>query len=268
MTVTFFNLITNGDFETGNPSPWAVYASSVVNSVQKSGQYAMQLTGGLVGAGILQASVAEPGASYSVSASFAKQSGLVSPQVNLSVIYYDASYTFISLGYSEVILSGTLPDASEGNWKMLYAVTDPVPDHAFYATVLITLTPLAGSSNVVVDEIVLTRAEATGVTGATGAPGPTGANGATGPTGAAGATGATGAQGDTGPAGPTGGATGGTGATGPTGPTGATGATGADGATGATGADGAAGATGADGATGATGADGATGATGADGATG
>ncbi|MCY9589095.1 NTTRR-F1 domain, partial [Paenibacillus chitinolyticus] len=270
MTVLFNNLIQNGGFELGSTDAWGVYNAVAVSTNPKVGAYACLLTGGNVGAGIVQAVFALPGESYSISASFAKTGTGTSPQVNVALAYYDSSYLFISYGIASTIQQGTLPDVATGSWKMLYEVTGEVPANAAYASFLVTLSPLQNSSNVLMDEVFVVNASAsasgvTGATGATGPAGPTGPSGPAGSTGATGADGATGANGADGATGATGadGATGATGADGATGATGATGAAGVTGATGATGADGATGATGADGATGATGADGATGATGA-----
>ncbi|SEG65321.1 NTTRR-F1 domain, partial [Paenibacillus sp. UNC499MF] len=192
MTVLFNNLIQNGSFELGTMESWGAYNAVATSTNPKVGAYACLMTGGTVGAGIVQAVFALPGESYSLSASFAKTGSGTSPQVNVTLAYYDSSYLFISNGIARTIQQGTLPDVSTGSWKMLYEVTDPVPANAAYASFLVTLSPLANSSNVLVDEVVVMNASssASGATGATGAPGPAGPTGVTGPAGATGATGA------------------------------------------------------------------------------
>ncbi|WP_141695475.1 NTTRR-F1 domain, partial [Paenibacillus polymyxa] len=218
MTVLFTNLVNNGDFETGSTLFWNAANVTVTNlSVKKTNFYSAILTGGAVDASLSQVVFAAPGESYTLSLSAAKIGSLSSPQVNIFLYYYDATFSFLSTGLTTYLSAGTLPDAVNGTWQSLYEVTAPVPANAAFAFLVISKNALANTADVAIDSIALVKASAAGAVGPAGPAGPTGA------TGPAGATGATGVSG---PVGPTG-ATGDTGVTGPVGPTGATGDTGA-----------------------------------------
>ncbi|NRR40337.1 collagen-like protein [Bacillus velezensis] len=257
------NLINNGSFESGDLTGWSGVNASIVSAFAHTGAFSAQFAGGITSASLSQTVPVSPQQSFQLFISLGKIGTIANPEINLRVLYLDASNAVVGTGLNINVTIGNMPNTIFDTWTEVYQTTTAAPAAAVQAQILISKT--AGSSNtpvVLIDDVAFV--EVTGITGATG---PTGATGATGSTGATGATGPTGATGDTGPTGVTG-ATGPTGATGDTGPTGVTGDTGPTGATGATGPTGVTGATGPTGATGATGPTGVTGATGPTGVTG
>lgn len=251
------NLIINGGFESGTFTPWTPQNASITNTASHSGFFSASLQGGAVVSYVSQIVPVPAGNGFEFLLSLAKTSAAPSPDVQAQVIFLDSGFNSLATGLFLTIPASRIPIAANDTWLEVYQTTQASPAGTAFAFVLINTLPLAGSANVLVDDVALLNAVggsdgsgatgATGNTGVTGATGPTGAGtgvtGATGATGSTGATGATGNTGTTGSTGPTGaGATGNTGVTGATGPTGAgTGVTGATGITGATGATGATG---------------------------
>ncbi|WP_269448557.1 NTTRR-F1 domain [Metabacillus kandeliae] len=254
------NLIINGGFESGTFTPWTPQNASVTNTASHSGFFSASLQGGAVVSYVSQIVPISAGNGFEFLLSLAKTSAAPSPDVQAQVTFLDSGFNSLATGLFLTIPASRIPAAANDTWLEVYQTTQVSPPGAAFAFILINTLPLAGTANVLVDDVALLNAVGgsdgsgtTGATGATGATGNTGSTGATGPTGsgATGATGATGNTGATGATGPTGAGTGTTGATGNTGATGATGPTGAgNGITGATGVTGAAGVTGATGATG------------------
>lgn len=242
------NRIENGGFETGSLSPFTGTEAVIVDTNSHSGIFSVRMTGGTANAFVQLFVPVEPGDSFELLVSLAKSDAAVSPPVSITVGYYSAAFAYLGSGLSAYLPPDRLPDNAEDNWIELYLTVSPAPAEATQALILINKLPLAGSSDMVLDDIALLAVNApTGATGATGPAGPTGATGPQGATGAPGPTGATGLQGATGATGPAG-PTGATGAAGPPGPQGATGATGpagpSGGATGPTGPTGPQGPTG------------------------
>ncbi|MDH5842370.1 NTTRR-F1 domain [Bacillus velezensis] len=275
------NLINNGSFESGDLTGWSGVSASVVSAFAHTGAFSAQFAGGITSASLSQTVPVSPQQSFQLFISLGKIGTIANPEINLRVLYLDASNAVVGTGLNINVTIGNMPNTIFDTWTEVYQTTTAAPAAAVQAQILISKT--AGSSNtpvVLIDDVAFVEVTGitgtTGPTGATGATGSTGPTGITGPTGATGATGSTGVTGDTGPTGATGitgptgatGATGSTGATGTTGPTGATGATGSTGVTGDTGSTGATGITGPTGATGATGSTGVTGDIGPTGATG
>ncbi|QEY88924.1 Flagellar hook-length control protein FliK [Bacillus amyloliquefaciens] len=230
------NLINNGSFESGDLTGWSGVNASIVSAFAHTGAFSAQFAGGITSASLSQTVPVSPQQSFQLFISLGKIGTIANPEINLRVLYLDASNAVVGTGLNINVTIGNMPNTIFDTWTEVYQTTTAAPAAAVQAQILISKT--AGSSNtpvVLIDDVAFV--EVTGITGATG---PTGATGATGSTGATGATGPTGATGDTGPTGVTG-ATGPTGVTGATGPTGATGATGPTGATGATGPTGATG---------------------------
>ncbi|QEK96387.1 collagen-like protein [Bacillus amyloliquefaciens] len=260
------NLINNGSFESGDLTGWSGVNASVVSAFAHTGAFSAQFAGGITSASLSQTVPVSPQQSFQLFISLGKIGTIANPEINLRVLYLDASNAVVGTGLNINVTIGNMPNTIFDTWTEVYQTTTAAPAAAVQAQILISKT--AGSSNtpvVLIDDVAFV--EVTGITGATG---PTGATGATGPTGITGDIGSTGATGITGPTGVTGatGATGSTGVTGDTGPTGATGDTGPTGVTGDTGPTGVTGDTGPTGVTGDTGPTGATGDTGPTGATG
>ncbi|MEH6899133.1 NTTRR-F1 domain [Bacillus velezensis] len=242
------NLINNGSFESGDLTGWSGVSASVVSAFAHTGAFSAQFAGGITSASLSQTVPVSPQQSFQLFISLGKIGTIANPEINLRVLYLDASNAVVGTGLNINVTIGNMPNTIFDTWTEVYQTTTAAPAAAVQAQILISKT--AGSSNtpvVLIDDVAFV--EVTGITGTTG---PTGATGATGSTGVTGDTGPTGATGITGPTGATG-DTGSTGATGITGPTGATGATGSTGVTGDTGSTGATGITGPTGATGATG---------------
>ncbi|WP_307772236.1 NTTRR-F1 domain [Bacillus velezensis] len=242
------NLINNGSFESGDLTGWSGVSASVVSAFAHTGAFSAQFAGGITSASLSQTVPVSPQQSFQLFISLGKIGTIANPEINLRVLYLDASNAVVGTGLNINVTIGNMPNTIFDTWTEVYQTTTAAPAAAVQAQILISKT--AGSSNtpvVLIDDVAFVEVTGitgtTGPTGATGATGSTGATGITGPTGATGATGSTGVTGDTGP----------TGATGTTGPTGATGATGSTGVTGDTGPTGATGITGPTGATGATG---------------
>ncbi|WP_432681316.1 NTTRR-F1 domain [Bacillus velezensis] len=272
------NLINNGSFESGDLTGWTGVNASVVSAFAHTGAFSAQFAGGITSASLSQTVPVSPQQSFQLFISLGKIGTIANPEINLRVLYLDASNAVVGTGLNINVTIGNMPNTIFDTWTEVYQTTTATPAAAVQAQVLISKT--SGSSNtpvVLIDDVAFVEVTGitgatgpTGATGATGATGSTGVTGDTGPTGVTGATGITGPTGATGDTGPTGvtGATGSTGATGATGSTGVTGDTGPTGETGATGSTGVTGDTGPTGATGATGPTGATGATGSTGVTG
>ncbi|MEL7733983.1 NTTRR-F1 domain [Bacillus velezensis] len=260
------NLINNGSFESGDLTGWSGVSASVVSAFAHTGAFSAQFAGGITSASLSQTVPVSPQQSFQLFISLGKIGTIANPEINLRVLYLDASNAVVGTGLNINVTIGNMPNTIFDTWTEVYQTTTAAPAAAVQAQILISKT--AGSSNtpvVLIDDVAFV--EVTGITGTTGPTGATGATGSTGPTGITGPTGATGATGSTGVTGDTG-PTGATGITGPTGATGATGSTGATGATGSTGATGATGSTGVTGDTGPTGVTGDTGPTGVTGDTG
>ncbi|QDF55116.1 NTTRR-F1 domain [Bacillus velezensis] len=215
------NLINNGSFESGDLTGWSGVSASVVSAFAHTGAFSAQFAGGITSASLSQTVPVSPQQSFQLFISLGKIGTIANPEINLRVLYLDASNAVVGTGLNINVTIGNMPNTIFDTWTEVYQTTTAAPAAAVQAQILISKT--AGSSNtpvVLIDDVAFV-----GPTGATGTTGPTGATGATGSTGVTGDTGPTGATGITGPTGATG-ATGSTGATGITGPTGATGATG------------------------------------------
>ncbi|MEH7056694.1 NTTRR-F1 domain [Bacillus velezensis] len=197
------NLINNGSFESGDLTGWSGVSASVVSAFAHTGAFSAQFAGGITSASLSQTVPVSPQQSFQLFISLGKIGTIANPEINLRVLYLDASNAVVGTGLNINVTIGNMPNTIFDTWTEVYQTTTAAPAAAVQAQILISKT--AGSSNtpvVLIDDVAFV--EVTGITGTTG------------PTGATGATGSTGVTGDTGP----------TGATGITGPTGATGATG------------------------------------------
>lgn len=197
------NLINNGSFESGDLTGWSGVSASVVSAFAHTGAFSAQFAGGITSASLSQTVPVSPQQSFQLFISLGKIGTIANPEINLRVLYLDASNAVVGTGLNINVTIGNMPNTIFDTWTEVYQTTTTAPAAAVQAQILISKT--AGSSNtpvVLIDDVAFV--EVTGITGTTG------------PTGATGATGSTGVTGDTGPTGPTG----------ITGPTGATGATG------------------------------------------
>jgi YVTN family beta-propeller protein len=251
MSIQLQNRLLNWSFETGLAS-W-VGINTVAHTRSKEGFGSAEMMGGQAATSLQQIIAVAPGEGLYLSASLARNQAGLSPVVVMTVNFFNSTAQYIGAGLMLIVPLGFFTDQQ---WHTFEGVTAAAPATTAYAQLSFSLVQMVPACNILVDEVILMRAQ--DMNGASGATGPTGATGGTGPTGATGATGGTGPTGATGATGSTG-STGATGATGGTGPTGATGATGSTGSTGATGATGSTGSTGATGATGSTGSTGPTG---------
>ncbi|MEH7103006.1 NTTRR-F1 domain [Bacillus velezensis] len=194
------NLINNGSFESGDLTGWSGVSASVVSAFAHTGAFSAQFAGGITSASLSQTVPVSPQQSFQLFISLGKIGTIANPEINLRVLYLDASNAVVGTGLNINVTIGNMPNTIFDTWTEVYQTTTAAPAAAVQAQILISKT--AGSSNtpvVLIDDVAFV--EVTGITGTTG---PTGATGATGSTGVTGDTGSTGATGITGPTGATG----------------------------------------------------------------
>ncbi|WP_372629300.1 NTTRR-F1 domain [Cohnella sp.] len=218
------NRIINGGFETGALGPWVGQNATVISTRSHYNFYCAQLAGGTVSSFIYQFVPVVPGESFEFHAAFGKTPGPLGTIANIVINYYDASLSFLGTGLISYV-PFSISALTGGDWVEVYQTTTAAPEGTTQAHIVIQTYPIAGTANLLVDDVALLATSGSGPTGPTG---PTGVTGPTGPTGMMGPTGPTGVTGSIGPTGPTGvtGPTGPTGMMGPAGPTGVTGPTG------------------------------------------
>ncbi|MGG1267862.1 NTTRR-F1 domain, partial [Brevibacillus laterosporus] len=175
----FSNKIVNGDFETGTLIPWSSINVAITNLQSHTGFFSARLFGNTTNSLLFQAVPVTPGDSFEFLLSIAKLGNLVSPQVNIALLYLDVTATPVGIGLNFTIPVGHLPDNTANIWTTIYETTSVVPATAIQALLIIEKVPALTTADVVVDDIQLlqTSGGATGPTGATGATGDTGATG-------------------------------------------------------------------------------------------
>ncbi len=188
--MSLYDLIVNGNFETGSLIPWTTYDTIITSQYSHSGVFSAQFPAGPSFSFLYQFVPATPGQRLEFLVSLGKIGDEPSPQIDLIILYADSFLTYIEPGLLLILPQDFLPEANERNWIEVYKTTAPVPPGATQALVFISKQFQSGTAGICIDDIslleVLDGSEAIGATGATGETGPTGA------TGAAGATGATG----------------------------------------------------------------------------
>ncbi|MFZ7102488.1 MAG: NTTRR-F1 domain, partial [Peptococcaceae bacterium] len=182
------NLIINGSFETNSFPPWVSQNATITRDFSHSGYFAVRLAGGILNSYIHQIVPVNAGEKYEFLVSLAKVGLLPSPQVSLSIPFYDANFNFVGYELITVIDTDRIGKVEEDDWLEVYVTTGPAPAGAAQALVLVNKLPAAGTAEIIVDDVALLVAES--VIGPTGATGAAGVTGATGATGAAGVTGA------------------------------------------------------------------------------
>ncbi|QTH41385.1 NTTRR-F1 domain [Cohnella sp. LGH] len=189
------NRIINGGFETGALGPWGGQNATVISTRSHYNFYCAQLTGGAVSSFIYQFVPVVPGESFEFHAAFGKTPGTLGTIANIVINYYDASLSFLGTGlFSYVPFS--ISALTGNDWVEVYQTTTAAPAGTTQAHIVIQTYPIAGTANLLVDDVALLATSGSGPTGPTGPTGPMGETGPTGPTGV------TGPIGPTGPTGP------------------------------------------------------------------
>ncbi|WP_141391423.1 NTTRR-F1 domain, partial [Aneurinibacillus migulanus] len=167
------NLIINGSFETGTLVPF-VTANAVIDATNShSGLFSARLLGEIATAFVAQQVPAAPGDSFELLVSLTRTPDSPSPPIAISVSYLNAANVLVATALMTSIAAGRLPSSSTNDWTEIYETTTLAPPGTTSAVVIIFKLPLAGSSDVLVDDIALLRSN--GVPGPTGPTGPTGA---------------------------------------------------------------------------------------------
>ncbi|UMQ50976.1 NTTRR-F1 domain [Bacillus velezensis] len=170
------NLINNGSFESGDLTGWSGVSASVVSAFAHTGAFSAQFAGGITSASLSQTVPVSPQQSFQLFISLGKIGTIANPEINLRVLYLDASNAVVGTGLNINVTIGNMPNTIFDTWTEVYQTTTAAPAAAVQAQILISKT--AGSSNtpvVLIDDVAFV--EVTGITGTTG---PTGATGATG----------------------------------------------------------------------------------------
>ncbi|MBG9789037.1 collagen like protein [Brevibacillus laterosporus] len=178
----FSNKVVNGDFETGTLFPWSFTNVSITNLQSHTGFFSALLFGDTANSLLFQAIPVTPGDSFELFLSIAKLGNLVSPQVNIALLYLDVATIPVGIGLNLTIPVGHLPDNTANIWTTIYETTSVVPATATQALLIINKIAALSTADIVVDDIGILQTSG-GATGATGATGDTGPTGATGPTG-------------------------------------------------------------------------------------
>ncbi|MGG1403613.1 NTTRR-F1 domain, partial [Bacillus velezensis] len=176
------NLINNGSFESGDLTGWSGVSASVVSAFAHTGAFSAQFAGGITSASLSQTVPVSPQQSFQLFISLGKIGTIANPEINLRVLYLDASNAVVGTGLNINVTIGNMPNTIFDTWTEVYQTTTAAPAAAVQAQILISKT--AGSSNtpvVLIDDVAFV--EVTGITGITGPTGATGATGSTGVTG-------------------------------------------------------------------------------------
>lgn len=180
--MSFNELITNGSFETGALIPWAGPNVTITNLLSHSGLYAARFTSGNTNAFIFQYVPVNSGERYELLVSLGKIGTATSPQVSISVAYYDEALNFLEYGLIINYPMSFLPNVNERDWIEVYRTTSPAPTGATQALVLVNKLPETGTAGILVDDVSLLAVIGDGM-GPTGPTGPIGPAGPTGPEG-------------------------------------------------------------------------------------
>ncbi|WP_082232927.1 NTTRR-F1 domain [Halobacillus massiliensis] len=200
--MTIINRISNGGFETGILAPWITLNASATSTSSHTGTSSALLSPPSSTAILYQVFSVSEGENFEFLASLARTNGNPSPQLLITLTYYNENFNPLATGLTINIPGDRL--SAVGEWLEVYGTSSPAPAGTASGVLLIQKLPRSGGSNVYVDDVALLTVEAIGPTGPRGATGPTGITGTIGPTGATGSIGPTGPKGETGPPGATG----------------------------------------------------------------
>jgi hypothetical protein len=151
--VTIENKISNGGFEICTFSPWIYSNATITSEFCHSGSFTARLFGGSVNSYLIHFAEVNPPERYEFLVSLAKAGTNPSPPLSLSVAYYNASFVFLGYGLIINIPANQLPNVAMETWLEINQTTSPIPLGTTQALVLINKLPLAGSADVLVDDV-------------------------------------------------------------------------------------------------------------------
>lgn len=143
------NRIVNGNFKTGGLSPWTGFHAVIA---KRSGIYAVRLLGGELNSFITQYVKAVPGESFELNAALLNGGALSSPQISISIAYYNAAYKLLGHGLIRTIPAGRLTDARSRDWVW---IASPAPPGTTQALVMVNKMPQIGAPDVIVEHLEL-----------------------------------------------------------------------------------------------------------------
>ncbi|ANB82974.1 hypothetical protein A6R78_02820 [Bacillus velezensis] len=148
------NLINNGSFESGDLTGWSGVSASVVSAFAHTGAFSAQFAGGITSASLSQTVPVSPQQSFQLFISLGKIGTIANPEINLRVLYLDASNAVVGTGLNINVTIGNMPNTIFDTWTEVYQTTTAAPAAAVQAQILISKT--AGSSNtpvVLIDDV-------------------------------------------------------------------------------------------------------------------
>ncbi|RKN78199.1 NTTRR-F1 domain [Paenibacillus ginsengarvi] len=155
MAITISNKIQNPGFETGTFADWTVSNASIDAAHSHSGSFSARLTGGAVNAFVSQFFSVNPEENFQANVALAKLSPATSPPIGISVSYYTAALSFLGVGLNIFIPAGRLPDNAENDWTQITAIASPAPAGAAVGQMTVFKSALAGSADVLIDDVAL-----------------------------------------------------------------------------------------------------------------
>ncbi|MED3977174.1 NTTRR-F1 domain [Priestia megaterium] len=167
------NLIINGGFERGTLTSWSSANTTVTSQFSHFGSFSARFQSSPFTSYMGQFVPLNPGESMEVLASFAKVGTAPSTPVFIQVTFYDSLSNLLGPGLGTTIPGGQIPTVNNDTWLKIDQTTTPAPPNTTQAFILIYTVPQAGTANVLVDDVALLVAPATGNTGPTGANPPT-----------------------------------------------------------------------------------------------
>lgn len=155
------NRMNNGSFETGLTG-WTAQNVVIASTPALSGFAAARLQGGANNARLVQSITADPGDTFQLKLSVARDSTGTTPIVAVSIAYFNADNEVIGFGLVENIRPAA-PSALR--YQNVYQNTSPAPPGTVRAEVTIERQGATGTANVFIDQIILLQV----ITDATGA---------------------------------------------------------------------------------------------------
>ncbi|KEZ50542.1 NTTRR-F1 domain [Metabacillus indicus] len=143
------NRIVNGNFKTGGLSPWTGFHAVIA---KRSGIYAVRLLGGELNSFITQYVKAFPGESFELNAALSNGGAFSSPQISVSIAYYNAAFKLLGHGLIRTIPAGRLNDKRSREWVW---IASPAPPGTTQALVMINKMPQVGAPDVIVENLEL-----------------------------------------------------------------------------------------------------------------
>ncbi|MGX1193437.1 NTTRR-F1 domain [Metabacillus sp. SLBN-84] len=143
------NRIVNGNFKTGDLAPWTGFHAVIA---KRKGLDGVRLLGGDLNSYISQYVKAEPGESFELNAALTNGGTFNSPQISVSIAYYNAAYKLLGHGLIRTIPSGRLTDEKSRWWVW---IASPAPPETAQAMVVINKLPQLGAPDVIVEHLEL-----------------------------------------------------------------------------------------------------------------